>query len=558
MIDRQNRKPRQQVLVIGLDSASPFLIEKWKGELPNLCGMMTHGVHGKLASVVPPESCPAWNCFATGKNPAKLGVFHFLNLTPQGDIQIVDSSSTQAANPIWKIIGQKDMRSVILDVPGTYPPFALNGVLVSGFPTPFSSEYTYPTSLRKELDDLVGGYEVDVIVTAPGQMKGGEDTYLREVERVHDKTLKAAVHLIRNQDWDLFVVVFRALDLVQHHFWSHMEIYEKNHVAQAHGDAIKNWYIRADATVGTLLKEVDKDTWAFVISDHGAGPADGYFHFNESLRQAGLLNVTRKFDGQKRMSSGWRSLVIRHISPDLARTLRPIVPSSLVVKLSDRQARTTQIQTLLDCIDWSKTKAFGIGGETFRVYVNRTGFWGRGIVGKEEATEVSQSIVSELHNLEKKVSGLTFNIYEKSENYSGPFLEQAPDLCVEAFYRGAKCQTGFFVGHGEIIGKSEASYSGRHLRDGVWFLTGPGIKERSSFDASLLDICPTILYLLGTEIPDDVDGKVLQDAFTPDLMKSRRIVAVSAKQEESVQAQAFTPEEEEEIKRRLAGLGYIG
>jgi predicted AlkP superfamily phosphohydrolase/phosphomutase len=518
--------------------------------------MMTNGAYGKLASVIPPESCPAWNCFATGKNPAKLGVFHFLNLTGKGEIQIVDSSSTQAANPIWEIIGRKGMRSVVLDVPGTYPPFPLNGVMVSGFPTPFSSEYTYPVELRKQLDDLVGGYEVDVIATAPNQMKGGEEAYLREVERVHEKTLKAAKHLIRNQQWDLFLVVFRALDLVQHHFWSHMEQADKD-PATPYGDVIKKWYLRADATVGSLLEEIEKDAWVFVISDHGAGPADGYFHLNELLRQVGLLNIKYKFDGQKTgLSHRWRSYAIKHISPDLARTLKPIIPSSLVVKLSDRQARSTQIQTLLESIDWTKTKAFGIGGETFRVYVNRKSFWDRGIVEQKDAPQVAQNIIDELHNIEKDAD-LTFNIYTKPENYSGAFIDQAPDLCVEAFHEGAKCQTGFFVGHGQILGKSEASYSGRHQRDGVWFLTGPGVNPGKSFDASLMDVCPTALYLLGNEIPSDIDGKVLQDAFAPEVMKSRKILTVSVDREEVAQAQVFTPEEEEEIKRRLAGLGYL-
>jgi predicted AlkP superfamily phosphohydrolase/phosphomutase len=430
--------------------------------------------------------------------------------------------------------------------------------MVSGFPTPFISECTYPVGLRKQLDDLVGGYEVDVIATVPSQMKGGEGAYLREVERVHEKTLKAAVHLMRNQQWDLFLVVFRALDLVQHHFWAHMEKAEKNPAAP-YGDVIKNWYVRADATVGRLLEEVEKDAWVFVVSDHGAGPADGYFHLNELLRQAGLLNITSRLDGQRRgLSHRWRSYVVKHISPDLARTLKPIIPSSLIVKLSDRQARTTQIQTLLESIDWSKTKAFGIGGETFRVYVNRKSFWNRGIVEQVEASGVSQGIIDELRKIEKDVGGLSFNIYKKSENYSGPFLEQAPDLCVEAFYGGAKCQTGFFVGHGEILGKSDASYSGRHLRDGVWFLTGPGVNQGRGFDASLLDICPTILCLLGTEIPGDIDGKVLEDAFAPQLMKSRKILTVGVdREEEAAHTRVFTPEEEEEIKRRLAGLGYL-
>ena len=71
-----------RVLVIGLDGASPHLVSEWAEHLPNLRRMMTRGAHGTLESVVPPRSVPAWYCFATGMNPAKIGVFGFSQRIP--------------------------------------------------------------------------------------------------------------------------------------------------------------------------------------------------------------------------------------------------------------------------------------------------------------------------------------------------------------------------------------------------------------------------------------------------------------------------------------------
>jgi len=71
-----------RVLIIGLDGASPHLVRRWRDDLPNLQRLVTEGTSGTLCSVVPPRSIPAWYCFATGMNPAKIGVFGFSQRRP--------------------------------------------------------------------------------------------------------------------------------------------------------------------------------------------------------------------------------------------------------------------------------------------------------------------------------------------------------------------------------------------------------------------------------------------------------------------------------------------
>src|SRR5207249_9811361 len=75
-IDGKNYAPTgdwlMKALVIGIDSASPFLIEKWIDKLPNIRSVFEAGAHGVLKSFVLSESVNDWKCFATGMKHYKL------------------------------------------------------------------------------------------------------------------------------------------------------------------------------------------------------------------------------------------------------------------------------------------------------------------------------------------------------------------------------------------------------------------------------------------------------------------------------------------------------
>src|SRR3712207_8375764 len=63
---------------------------------------------------------------------------------------------------LWDFASRRGKRSIILSVPGTYPPRPLNGVMVSCFLTPSTRhQYTYPPMLRKEVEQVVGEYLFD-------------------------------------------------------------------------------------------------------------------------------------------------------------------------------------------------------------------------------------------------------------------------------------------------------------------------------------------------------------------------------------------------------------
>ena len=76
-----------KVLIVGLDGATWTVLTPWleDGSLPNLRRLCQAGCWGELLSTIPPLSAPAWSTFATGKNPGKHGVFHFVRPSDSGN-----------------------------------------------------------------------------------------------------------------------------------------------------------------------------------------------------------------------------------------------------------------------------------------------------------------------------------------------------------------------------------------------------------------------------------------------------------------------------------------
>ena len=69
-----------KVLVVGLDGAAPEILLGDEA-LVNFRRLMQAGCHGRLASVLPPTTVPAWLCLSTSQDPGSLGVYGLRNRT---------------------------------------------------------------------------------------------------------------------------------------------------------------------------------------------------------------------------------------------------------------------------------------------------------------------------------------------------------------------------------------------------------------------------------------------------------------------------------------------
>jgi arylsulfatase A-like enzyme len=100
---------------------------------------------------------------------------------------------------------------------------------------------------------------------------------------------------------------------------------------------------------------------------------------------------------------------------------------------------------------------------------------------------------------------------------------------------------------------------GRHTRaaKGVMFITGPHVQTGKELeDATPMDLAPTVAWLLGLPVADDLAGRPLTEAFSEDFVTWRGQQSVPTWGEREVQAGLASPGDDVMLES-LRGLGYI-
>src|SRR3954454_14928152 len=132
-VNRDRNSSRMKICVFGLDCAAPEVVFADE-RLVNLRRLMAVGTYGRLESVIPPITVPAWMCMCTSQDPGSLGVYGFrnrVNHTYNG-LGVADSNSIQTP-AIWDYLAQEGKRSIIVGVPPGFPPRKINGISVGCF-----------------------------------------------------------------------------------------------------------------------------------------------------------------------------------------------------------------------------------------------------------------------------------------------------------------------------------------------------------------------------------------------------------------------------------------
>jgi predicted AlkP superfamily phosphohydrolase/phosphomutase len=496
-----------RVIILGMDGATfdVLLPRAGRGELPNLSAVLERGASGSLRSTTPPFSAQAWVSMVTGKNQARHGVTDFwepaAGLAPDQRRSFVTSRQVHGET-LWQTANRHGLSVAIVNVPVTYPPAAVTGVLVSGFLTPPGREdFCTPPELRAEIESLVPGYQPD-----PFDPLGATRQQLDELYSWMEKHEVVARALLERHPADLHFSVVQALDHLQHLFWDEIAAGNK---------AVDRFYLLADAILGRRLAEVDDDTTLFVVSDHGFGPARTWFHVNRFLQDRGLLVL-----GEVR-GHGPGSLLARlGLTPQRLRGRVRRLDVLGVRRRMGRLARVTmgrQIDgALARPIDWSQTQAAAGSPASEGIWINLKGRDPEGIVEPGEDYEALRTrIAAELLALRDPQSGgsIVNAVYRREELYAGPFLDWLPDLV-------------FDLGDGPYLA-SDAPLAarvleplprdvlqGRHRPLGVLLACGAGIRPGYHVEgARIVDVTPTVLYTLGLPIPDDVDGRPLVELF---------------------------------------------
>jgi predicted AlkP superfamily phosphohydrolase/phosphomutase len=570
-----------KVFVLGLDGATFDLITPWvaKGDLPNIKRLMDEGSYGDLMSAIPAHSAPSWSSFITGKNPGKHGIFDFSeHVEGSYEVRFVNASRRQGMS-IWMIASQYDKKVAVVNVPMTFPPEKVNGIMISGMDSPgIDSNFTYPIRLSDELKSVIGDYSLEAGLWSYIS-KGEIDLAIEKQHETIEKRFEVTKHLMNNYPWDLFVSVFTATDRVQHAFWKYMDprhpLYRPEQ-AQKFGDAILNVYRKMDHIVGYLLENLGEDTVLLIMSDHGAGLCSNKtLYLNNWLCKEGLLAFKdfRGGDGSGVCQRLKRLLYTRLLS-GLPRDFWKALPRETrdqVRKRFPSLFNKMASQFFFSRINMDQTKAYAEESKNF-IWVNLKGREPRGTVNPgQEYEEVRDRIIHGLLYEKDPESGesVVDKVLKREDIYHGDNFEKAPDLVVTFKDLGHVPRPSYTVAPDVVLrtipreeleqSESSTRANARHLPNGILLMRGKDIRPGHKIDgARIIDLAPTILYTMGLPVPTDMDGKVLESAYHEGLLLEKPISRDTIElPEPAVQDMVYSPEEEEAIRQRLGDLGYL-
>jgi predicted AlkP superfamily phosphohydrolase/phosphomutase len=485
-----------KTLVIGLDCAAPELL-LGDERLTNFRRLMAGGCYGRLESVIPPITVPAWMCMSTSQDPGSLGVYGFRNRTNHtyDALGILNSRSiTELA--IWDQVAREGKKANIIGVPPNFPPRKVNGISVGCFLTPdtFKDSYTFPAAVQKQIAQLVGDYPVDV-----KGFRTGDKAWLRdEIFSMSRKHFEVVRHFLQHSEWDYFQFVEIGLDRIHHGFWKYHDPQHVLHEARSpFADVIRDYYLYLDDELGRIFEVLTEDTAILVVSDHGAQRLDGGFCVNEWLVREGLL-----------------------ILDEYPKEVTPFA------KLR---------------VNWDKTRVWSEGGYYARVFLNVKGREPRGMIERAEYERFRDEVKARLEATTdaegKRLGTLVFKPEEIYKNVRNV----APDLIVH--FGGLYWRSIGGVGNPALhIRENDTGPDDcNHAQFGAFILAASNSPLRGEIQgAHLLDMAPTLLQLGGYDVPGSMQGKSLvTDGPTPP-------------------ADASSAEGEDIIRQRLGGLGYLG
>ncbi len=547
-----------RTIVIGVDGVAFELMDHYvrAGELPCLASLARRGAFVRLRSVRPPKSPPAWTTITTGLNPGKHGILDFLQHNPTDLSRRLISSRDCRVRRFYHYAGDHGRRCCVANIPITYPPEPVPGVLVTGMLTPEGAEeFTHPASLSAELLDLFPRLSFGARLAFSVDRK---HEYLDHLLRTTEQHGRLALHLFRNVESDLFFFVFMQSDHASHKLWGPFDA-----DARSHGTADGPFYEgvprvlkNIDEQMEALLAETDEQDTVLVLSDHGGGPLKGLVNVNRWLVREGFLAPR----------GGLRSSLKRTMArlDVVARAYRLVARMGLG-KLAGafssrfRLAALNSFQSLEGGIDWERTRAY-VATSFPGIFINREGREPCGTVAPgAEYDAVCRDLTERLHRLkDEQGRPVVDEVCMARDLFEGPCTEEFPDIIFSMAGYSLDVSKKIGLDPGDLFEDEPKGITGTHTLDGFLAAAGPGVRVGADAEgANVGDIAPTVLYAMGCPIPTYMDGRPLLDLFDEEYVRRNPVQRDADAHPGGEQGERRTQDGSGEVIDRLRDLGYV-
>jgi len=362
------RRPR--VILVGLDGMPLGLMQRLvkDGVMPNLGRLMRDGNCLPMRSSLPSVSSVAWSSMITGVDPGRHGIFGFTDLEPMSCKYRFPILSDLRAEPFWETMNHKGIKTVVINVPATYPAPQVDGLLISGFVVPDFERAVYPKKLLPVLKEM--NYRVDPDLDLA---KSNLDEFMDDLIKVAEARINFCRWAWESVAWDVFMIVFTETDRLHHFLFDAVE--DNKHPLHERAMAL---YRRIDAWLGEILNKCTGEERFIVMSDHGFCRLEQEVHINVFLKEQGWLCLREGGE----------------------------FPADIL----------------------SQTRAFAL--DPCRIYLHRKGRYPCGSVMPEDEEKLVKELESALYSMTFNGRPVVKKVFHKKDIYTGPQADRAPDMVV--------------------------------------------------------------------------------------------------------------------------------
>jgi predicted AlkP superfamily phosphohydrolase/phosphomutase len=212
-------------------------------------------------------------------------------------------------------------------------------------------------------------------------------------------------------------------------------------------------------------------------------------------------------------------------------------------------------------IDWPLSQGYAISGGVYgAVFVNLEGREPEGAVGKDRYEETRRRLAEVLEEVRHPLDGgkLVAEVLKREDVYKGKFTPEAPDL----FFRPRDAGIGVFgdfeFSSNRVLEPASEAISAQHRMDGIFIAAGKDLRAGIEVEGlRVVDVAPLLLYLMGLGIPEGLDGKLSGEVIDEHTLQERPPSYFRPEEVLGTHTGDRQTMEDESIKERLKGLGYI-
>ncbi len=502
-----------RVVVFGVDGLTFRVLHPLikQGKLPHFRLLQQQGCEATLESKYPPITPPAWISLSTGLKPANHGVYDFWDFGEQHG-----SASSRPpklltrrkeGKAIWNILSEFGKQVLIVNIPMTYPPEPVNGIMVSGYMTPGqNTQFTYPHSFQKDLLQAVPNYEIDLPLEdktiGAGKRKWRVlDATLRMTER----RIALIEYMLQEKPWDFCFLGFVGADRIQHRLWDEIIALDPRTC---------EYYQMLDDELGHILDRLGPDDSLFVVSDHGFQGANRSFEINEYLYSKGLVTLTEHSQAMRARACRKNALKYTLKQTGLLNLAKRAwhIHHALEPAQHDDPAAHDPHALKTSNIAWEKTRAFVPSSSGFG-----SGYADIFLSPAMTVEEIAALRTALLHEIDPATGKTLLEAAYTTEVFgTGPYAPGEPHLLLLP-QEGMTFRRGFGnprFWDDATMSHDPEKHSGVHQKDGVLYAYGRAFKQGfQAAPAEVYDLVPTILQSMDLPLPTPCDGQVLHELF---------------------------------------------